>query len=43
MSRLKLAETICEVSVLLAFPQDSNIGTSLSIAVNHHDLKYKIK
>jgi len=43
MSGLKLAETICGVSVLLAFPQHSNIGTSLSIAVNHHDLKIKIQ
>jgi hypothetical protein len=30
MSWWKLAETICGVSVLLDFPQDSNIGTSLN-------------
>jgi hypothetical protein len=30
MSWWKLAETICEVSVLLDFPQDGNKGTSLN-------------
>lgn len=35
MSRWKLAETICVVRVLLAFPQDSNIDTSLDEEVSH--------
>lgn len=35
MSWWKLAETICVVSVLLALPQDSNMGTSLYTDVSH--------